>query len=190
MNAGLLWRFWLGLGCAILLSGCGWQLRGLQSQQGPNALFLQPEDKYAPLALAVKEVMRSRAIAASPEAPLHLHLGSEVLKKRVVAVTTIGSPAQFEMALSTTYYYQTPADPFVSPPLTASVERVLDFDPSSTVAKREEENTLVEEMRRDLAHSILQRARLYQGQAPTQDNPAKSAEPLIIEDLTHGQNQP
>ena len=152
--------------CLILLlcavASCGWQLRGAGSYQGPTAIALVAEDQYSPLTLAVREAMRRSSVSDRPDAPLQLHLRREELQKRVVAVTSIGSPLQYEMSLAVRFHYQVPADAVVSLPQVVSVERVFDFDPSTTAAKREEENTLLDEMRRELAQRLLQQARSQQ----------------------------
>jgi outer membrane lipopolysaccharide assembly protein LptE/RlpB len=156
----------------LLLAGCGWHLRGTDSYRAPAELHLIPEERYSPLALAMREAMRLANVSDRAEAPLQLHLGPEELEKRVVAVTSIGSPAQYEMSMSTRFRYHMAGNP-VTLPQTLSVERVFDFDPSSTVAKREEENTLLSEMRRDLARRVLQQARYHQ-----------------LPPVSHGQTQP
>lgn len=167
------WNRWF---CSVLLwlviAGCGWQLRGVGSYQGPTSLNLIPEDRFAPLTLALVDAMHRSEVSAQSDAPLTLYLGNEELQKRVVAVTSIGSPAQYEMSLSAEYRYQIRDDKTLSVPQTLSVERVFDFDPSATVAKSEEENTLLEEMRFELAQRILRQARHL---APPD---------------AHGQNQP
>lgn len=177
MNLGLRYLPSALLLLSLLLNGCGWHLRGMDSHQGPGALHLVPEERFSALTLAMREAMRLSGVGDEAGAQLQLHLGREELEKRVVAVTSIGSPAQYEMSLSARYSYKILGESRVTLPQTLSVERVFDFDPSSTVAKREEENTLLEEMRRDLARRILQQAR-YQ-QLPPTSAPAP-----------HGQTQP
>jgi|GEM_PF-2489200 len=173
--------FWL-LILSSLCAGCGWHLRGVNSYQGPTAMRFVPEERFSPLSLAVREAMRLGGVSDEAEANLILHLGRETLDKRVVAVTSIGSPAQYEMSLSAQFRYQVPGDPVVTLPQTLSVQRAFDFDPSSTVAKREEENTLLDEMRRELAQRILQQARyLSMPPAPTSHSPIQPA---------NGQTQP
>jgi len=129
------------------------------SIEGPAAIKLIPEDRFDPLTLALVNTMHRSKIAAGADAPIILYLGDEDLQKRVVAVTSIGSPAQYEMSLSATFRYQRRGDSAVTTPQELSVERVFDFDPSATVAKSEEENTLVKEMRLELAQRILRQAR-------------------------------
>jgi LPS-assembly lipoprotein len=159
------------LSLLMFLTSCGWNLRGLNSYQGPTVIYLVAEERFSPLSLAMREAMRLGSVSDEAEARLQLHLGREELVKRVVAVTSIGSPAQYEMSLSARFRYQVPGDPEVTLPQTLSVQRAFDFDPSSTVAKREEENTLLDEMRRELAQRILQQARyLASSQTPTHGN--------------------
>lgn len=154
------WIHWCSLGLLwLVLAGCGWQLRGGGSYEGPKAINLAPEDRFAPLTLALVDAMHRSKVAATSDAPITLYLGDEELQKRVVAVTSIGSPAQYEMSLSATFRYQLHGDKTVAIPQVLSVERVFDFDPSATVAKSEEENTLLEEMRLELAQRILRQAR-------------------------------
>lgn len=158
---GLLW---------LTLAGCGWQLRGVGSYQGPTELHLVPTDRFAPLTLALLDAMHRSAVSPAEDAPISLFLGNEELQKRVVAVTAIGSPAQYELSLSADFRYQLTGEKTVITPQSLSVERVFDFDPSNTVAKSEEENTLLDEMRLELAQRILRQARNFS--------------------ISHGQTQP
>lgn len=161
--------FYAGLLC-LVLAGCGWQLRGVGSYQGPTALHVVSADRFAPLTLALLNVMHRSAVTLKEDAPISLHLGDEDLQRRVVAVTAIGSPVQYELSLSADFRYQMVGEPTLTTPQTLSVERVFDFDPSNTVAKNEEENTLLEEMRLELAQRILRYARNFS--------------------ISHGQTQP
>lgn len=141
----------------LTLSSCGWHLRGWQGTPAASELNLVAQNRYSPLTRALEEAMHKHGITESDEAPIQLHLGAEKLDKRTVAVTTIGSPAQYELALSAEYRFSDPeAGDVLVPSQTLSVFRVFDFDPSNTVAKNEEENTLLDEMRRELAYRVLQ----------------------------------
>lgn len=154
----------LALTLALLVSACGWQLRGVQGYTGPSELTLVPAARYAPLTQAVEEAAARSRLTLTGTAQWQLHLGQEHLHKRTVAVTRIGSPSQYELSLSARFHYQpSPAhtgDEAPTLPVThsLSVERVFDYDPSNTVAKREEENALLDEMRRELAQRILLQA--------------------------------
>lgn len=141
------------------ISACGWQLRGWTHESAISELNLVTRDRYAPLTLAVLETMQQQGISNKRDALPQLHLGTAVLRKRTVAVTSIGSPSQYELSLSVSFrYHSSPQDQPETLPRTVSVFRAFDFDPNNTVAKNEEENTLLEEMRRELALRILQLA--------------------------------
>lgn len=142
----------------VAAAGCGWNLRGWNNPSSISSLNLISPDRYAPLTLALLETMQQQGITDEREAPLQLILKEETLHKRTVAVTSIGSPSQYELSLSTDYQYRGAGGQVKTVPRTLTVFRDFDFDPNNTVAKNEEENTLLEEMRRELALRILQRA--------------------------------
>lgn len=140
---------------ACLAAGCGWHLRGFDSGKRPEQLALVVENRFEPLVLTIQDVMRQNNVAIQSEAPLQLHVSAEQLSRRTVAVTSIGSALQYELTLSVHYRYSKRGDPTVTLPQLASATRVFDFDPSNTVAKNEEENTLIAEMRQELAIRLL-----------------------------------
>lgn len=143
---------------ALGISACGWQLRGLHSQNAIDSLQLMTSDRYGPLTLALLETMQQQSISNEPTTPLQLHIGEEKVRKRTVAVTSIGSPSQYELSLSASFQYRVADEPAETLPRTVSASRTFDFDPNNTVAKNEEEETLLEEMRHELALRILQLA--------------------------------
>lgn len=153
-----IFRGFCTLAIALSISACGWQLRGWHSQNSIDALQLVVSDRYAPLTLALQETMQQQRISSEKETPLQLHIGEESVRKRTVAVTSIGSPSQYELSLSVSYQYRIAGEPAATLPVTVSASRTFDFDPNNTVAKNEEEETLLEEMRRELALRILQLA--------------------------------
>lgn len=149
--------------CLLLVvfgvGACGWQLRGWNAANPVSSLHLVTQDRYSPLTLAMQKTLQQQDIENDTTAPVQLHLGKEHLRKRIVAVTSIGSPAQYELSLSVDYQYRSAAeDQAKTLPRTLAVFRAFDFDPNNTVAKNQEEKTLLEEMRRELALRILQLA--------------------------------
>lgn len=147
----------------LSLCACGWQLRGLERGVRPQALNLVVENRFEPIVLAVRDIMRQNGIAISDTTPLQLHLGREELARRTVAVTPIGSASQYELTLSVAYRYHLQGEP-THLARKVRVHRVFDFDPTNTVAKNEEENTLLEEMRREIAVRLLNQVPVEYGQ--------------------------
>lgn len=148
----------LSLGAALLLGGCGWQLRGMGGTDLPPALKLDSAAHFAPMAVAVRDALRQRGVEEADTAPLQLMVGAEELDKRTAAVTSIGSASQYELTLSVTFQYSRPGIAPETTPARVTAVRVYDFDPFSTVAKAQEEAVLITEMRRELAARILELA--------------------------------
>lgn len=148
----------LAVSVVVVAAGCGWNLRGWSNSSAISSLDLLTADRYAPLTLALLETMQQQGISEESSAQLQLILTDETLHKRIVAVTSIGSPSQYELSLSAEYQYRAADEQAKTLPRTLTVFRAFDFDPNNTVAKNEEENTLLEEMRRELALRILQLA--------------------------------
>lgn len=139
------------------LSACGWQLRGMNSGQYPAQLQLASPDRYAPLIASLGQAMGQRQVASADDAPLRLEVEPEQLSKRTVAVTAIGSAAQYELTLSAAWrlYQRSGQTQALLREGIAKSGRVFDFQPGNNLGKTEEETTLMAEMRREIAHSIL-----------------------------------
>lgn len=194
-------RFATVLLAALWLSACGWQLRGYtqaaRSAQLPAALDLIAEGTFSPMAQAMRQAMHERNITETGDTEVQLHLGREVLKKRTVAVTAIGSASQYELTLAVPFHYRRRGQTSEGLPVTVSTHRVFDFDPQSTIAKTEEEKALLNEMRNELAHRILQH---YASESPTANDQAHARQGDAQGDVNdaaraskgdhHGQTQP
>lgn len=148
----------LCIALCLCCSACGWQLRGLNSGQYPDQLQLATPDPYAPLVTSLTRAMQTRHIQSAPNAALRLEINAETLNKRTVAVTRIGSPAQYELTLSTKWrlYQQSDTRLTLLKEGTATSVRVFDFQTGNNLGKTEEENALMDEMRREISATLLQ----------------------------------
>lgn len=150
-------RWLITLGLAASLSACGWQLRGVASGAYPDQLQLASANRYAPLIASLSQAMRQRHIQSKDDAPLRLDVDAENLSKRTVAVTAIGSAAQYELTLSAPWrlYQRSGQTQSLLREGIAKSRRVFDFQPGNNLGKTEEETTLMAEMRREIALTIL-----------------------------------
>ncbi|HEY7774188.1 MAG TPA: LPS assembly lipoprotein LptE [Marinagarivorans sp.] len=144
----------MSLCLCLSLASCGWQLRGFNKGQLPQQLALSTADPYAPIARQLQQTLVRRGVQITPNAPLTLWLDKEDLDKRTVAVTSIGAAAQYELHLNIDFSY-TPKGTIPPFPTTLSAQRVFDFTPGTNLAKAEEEQTLIKEMRQELINRIL-----------------------------------
>ena len=142
---------------SVSLAGCGWQLRGFDQGALPDTLALETQDRYAPMARQLQQTLKRRGVTLLATAPIRLWLDVEKQEKRAVAVTSIGSAAQFELHLTVDFkYIREHAKPEIA--RTVSTQRTFDFIPGSNLAKDEEEQTLLKEMRQELINRILAKA--------------------------------
>ncbi|HEY6527589.1 MAG TPA: LPS assembly lipoprotein LptE [Cellvibrionaceae bacterium] len=176
-------RWLIILGLTASLSACGWQLRGASTGHYPAQIQLASPDRYAPLIASLGQVMRQRHVQSDDSAPLRLEVDPETLNKRTVAVTSIGSAAQYELTLSAPWrlYQRSGQTQSLLREGIAKSGRVFDFQPGNNLGKTEEETTLMAEMRREIANSIL---------AQTQNLTADKISAPINNSTqhTHGQN--
>ncbi len=157
---------------ALCLTGCGWQLRGFSQYNLLDEVQLVASNRYGPMALAVKNAMREYSVAENEDAAWQLEIGEEELRRRTVAVTSIGSASQYELNLTVPFSYRQRLpgqSTHAVLPQTLSATRVYDFDFRNTVAKTEEEQVLITEMRNELARRILQQNPAADAQINGQD---------------------
>ena len=159
--------------CAFLLMACGWQLRGLNNKGLPSALSVSMKDRLAPFSLILIENLRNFSIELDNTAALKLTIGEETIEKRTVAVTNIGTAAQYEVRLTIHYLFTEPrtspsqttqtnsSDDVIIDMQRASAIRLFDFETGANLSKTREENLLLDEMRNEIALKIIQASRRY-----------------------------
>jgi len=94
------WTWVALLGLALVMSGCGFRLRGaVEVPPDLNPLFIQPAGT-SPVARAIQDRLRGtqvRLAATAKEAKLILRIQSEQRSSRVVAVDRNGKVLAFEL---------------------------------------------------------------------------------------------
>jgi LPS-assembly lipoprotein len=142
----------------LLLSGCGFDLRG----SGADKLQLPPTylaGNAGPLKQALRHYL---AIAQAPivesekDAQLVITLLDEDVARRVLSVDARGRVNEYEVDY-TARYSVTRAGQVLIPPETLSQQRSYTFDQSEVLAKDQEQERLVQDMRRDVVRRMMQR---------------------------------
>lgn len=145
------------LAAVALLSGCGWQLRGTQLQEGPlPRIAIASDDNYSPMARTLRATWQKHAGNAPRNGALYtVQVIDETVDRRAVTYTASGAPAQYEMTLELVYAVTGSGAAEELQPRTMTTHRLFDFDPRNVVAKSEEERVLLEQMRQQLAQRLL-----------------------------------
>lgn len=160
----LVLRWWF-VSLLLFISACGWQLRGTQGYSGstpsadlPNNIYLQARTHNSKMSKVLQDIFSSKDMTLSADAPVTLILDDEALDKRPLSVTQTGVTAQYQLTLTVRYHYQTRDDndaPIEHSNRKVSSWRSYDFDAKLIVAKNQEEQSLLHEMRKELAYRIL-----------------------------------
>jgi LPS-assembly lipoprotein len=149
----------LCLSVALLLSGCGFTLRG--SADLPAALQTLQVESPNPDSDIVREVSRMLrnndvTLTDTPtDATYRLGIGAEELNQRVVSVNANARAGEYEITLSVAAQLRRGAQ--IIGPETFTVSRSYLADPNTAVATQEEADLIRTELRRELAQQILRR---------------------------------
>lgn len=169
----------------LTLSACGWQLRGFNQGQLPEKLALKTRDPYTQLARQLQQTLVRRGVTVDPSAAVTLWLSEEEREKRTVAVTSIGSAAQYELHVSVSFAYITEQVPMPLPTL-ITTKRSYDFIAGSNLASTEEEQILMTEMRQELINRILAASLKINEQQTAPRAETEATAPTVPEQVLHG----
>ncbi len=149
------------LGITLVLSGCGFQLRGTGGGALENVelreLRLSAIDNLGQTHQEVRDMLRSSGVRLSASAPYHLQLLGEQNERSAVSYTTRASPAEFQLTSRLSYQILDRQGRALVGPETLEAQRALVRDRDNVVAGSEEEELLRQEMRRDLSRQLLLR---------------------------------
>lgn len=155
------------LAAAILLAGCGFHLRGsLGELEGLPPVLVRGDDALA------RELQRALRNAGTPvvgdaaAAQLVVFLGDMRRDRRASAVGGAGRVQEYELHASARFRVEDSAGTSLAPEQVVSAVRSYSFDGTDVNAKSNEEDSLYEDMRYDLARQILLRLQAIRPAAP------------------------
>ncbi|SDZ95288.1 LPS assembly lipoprotein LptE [Microbulbifer marinus] len=158
---------------AVLLSGCGWHLRGAPKNFPPGSqLYISAEDPRSNIAEELTRLLQNAGLpmAESPlEADYDLTIHKETERKRTVSVDAQGRAAEYELITSALYSVRDSSGRTLLNNAQADVYRSLEWSSAEIVSKGEEERLLREEMRRELISRIIDRLRRIDVNAPPEE---------------------
>lgn len=155
-------RFSLLLFMTLVISGCGFQLKGSQDY-GKNTLTgaqiavisAQPRSELTSAVLQQLALVGAEVVAPAAGV-LNLKLSAEQFTQRNLSLTAQARAAEIELILSTQFSANQGKQVRVAKTQVQAVRQMLN-DPQNIVGKTEEMRLFREEMRRDLAIQIVRR---------------------------------
>ena len=145
------------LSLALLISACGFHLRGLGSfELALTELEFSAADSYSPLSDTVRKRLISQGVNLSPSAEFNLHLGHENYSKRKVSGNPGSHSAEYQITTSLDYRINSGGiNNLVQDRV--QVQRYLSINQNQASASDEEERLLRKEMRDELVMQLMLR---------------------------------
>jgi LPS-assembly lipoprotein len=172
-QAALNFRNLLLLG-ALLLSACGFHLRGLDSLPF-KSLHLQ-DSGAATLAREVQLSLKSNGVAvlSSPDgAEGSLELMSEHSEKLILSLSGNGRVREYQLIFRAVFRIKTAGEALWGEPQTIEQRRDYTFNDAQTLAKEAEEARLYKDMRADVVREIMRRVSALSKQRPASNETAR-----------------
>ena len=142
---------------ALLLSSCGFQLRGrLVLPAGLTALKVLTADPLNPLKLEVERTLRGSGVVLDASAGNvgELQIQSEVLSREILSVNDRARVAEYLLRYQARVRL-VQGERELLPPTDLEVSREYSFDEVQALGASQEEELITEELRREMAQQIL-----------------------------------
>lgn len=156
----------------LLVSACGWHLRGsLVLPADMQAIAIHTGQSGQELAQELRQVLTAAGIEASLDdagiGAWHVDILEERLERREISISREIKTAEFGITLYVQWQLRNAAGDVVITPETVTTQRVYRQDADNLAGKKREETRLLEDMRRFLAGQILRRVSYAQQQPQT-----------------------
>lgn len=144
------------LGLSLLLSGCGFQLRGMGTDRvNLQELQVESPDSYSELHQGVTQALEDNGVRITRGAPYRLQLLSEERQRVAVSYTSRSAPAEYELTNNLNFQISDTRGRALVGPETLTARRVFVTDRDNITGSNEEEAQLQMELRRDLIRQML-----------------------------------
>lgn len=142
------------VGLALLLSACGFQLRGTgDTGISLSELNLQARDSYGETVKDLQEMLTDNGVRLHPGARYTLDLVREQSRQRTASYTSSARSAEYELTNSLDYEIRGPQNTVLLQDR-VEVQKVYVHDSSNLISSDQEANQLRREMRRELLQQL------------------------------------
>lgn len=150
------------LSLALLLSACGYHLRGA-FQLPENMKNVYIEGSSGALLDQFRQTMETSSSTLSSSrtgAGIVIKIANEEFNRRVVSLSSRGKSNEFELEYRLDYEFANAKDALLMERQTVDIRREYYNDQTVVIAKENEENVIRNEMYQQAVHTILNRARV------------------------------
>jgi LPS-assembly lipoprotein len=163
-------RTWLALLSLLVLSACGFQLRGSYALPFDTLYIALPEtaELRAVLKRSIDAGSRTRVVDTAKDAQATLQVLGDSTAKNILSIGSDGRVREFQLVRSFAFRVQDRAGNELAPSSQIVVRRDLTFSDANVLAKEAEETLLWRDMQNDLSQQILRRLVATKVQARTE----------------------
>lgn len=148
----------LALAACLLLSACGFQLRGAANL--PFKSIYLGFSPNAPTGVELKRYIQAsgtKVVDEQKDAEAVLRVISDVRDKQVLTLNTNGRVREYALFQRFTFSVTDAKGAVLIPPTAVNLRRVITYDENQELAKQSEEALLYRDMQSDLVQQILRR---------------------------------
>jgi len=147
----------LVMGLAVLLSACGFQLRGTGTNElAIKELDLSARNAYGEIVTQLRQVLESSGVKVSSGAPYKLVLTDEQESQRILSYAGAGRTGEYQVSTLLSYDIRGESNlPLLSDKL--EVQKIFIHDGSNLVGSDQEANDARKETRRELVQRMMLR---------------------------------
>lgn len=150
------------LGLALLLSACGYHLRGaIQLPENMKSVYV--EGSSMALLDQFKQAIKSSSSTLSSSrtgAGIVIKIANEEFNRRAVSLSSSGKSNEYELEYRMDYEFTNAKDALLMEKQTVEIRREYYNDQTAVIAKENEENVIRNEMYKQAVQAILNRARV------------------------------
>lgn len=140
---------------SLLLSACGFQLRGM-AQFSFNKIFIQ--GSTLSISKDLKKSLESngvKVVTDSEDAELMLELLSEGNDKRILSIGGDGKVSEYTLSYQINFRTRAVDTPLWGDVQTVQASRIFSYRDANTLGKADEEVLLITDMSKDAMHELL-----------------------------------
>lgn len=144
---------------ALLLSACGFHLRGLiNPPTWLNNVAIVSESNEKQLLSMLSTQLESYHIEVNPDPALAkywLVINSETLNRQIISIGASTNPRQYTLLLTLEFMLQTPKGKIIKTPKKIHVTRQITINNDRILGSTDEERIMVDEMKKDAVIQII-----------------------------------
>jgi LPS-assembly lipoprotein len=151
-------RIWI-VALALLLSACGFHLRGAYSLPFDTLYIAQPESSElrAIIKRNIEASTQTRITDAANEAQATLKIVADAPEKRILSLNSAGRVREFQLIRTFVFAVSNNAGGEYLPQSTIVLTREMSFDDAAVLSKEAEEVLLWRDIQNDLVQQLLRR---------------------------------